>query len=198
VSTIAIRGFGSEIVRGLIPLLPAGEELISVPRDGAMPAAADRYLFCAGFLAGEHIHQLSSAERQATMEVNFLSVVADCETILAKNPDARICIIGSESGFSGSFDAAYAGSKAAIHTYVETKPLSPGQQLVAVAPSIISDAGMTLRRDDRALLDQRAATHPKRRFLLAREVAALVHFLLYVDEGYLSGTVIRMHGGSRR
>jgi hypothetical protein len=27
------------------------------------------------------------------------------------------------------------------------------------------------------------------------EVAKLVHYLLYVDEGYISGTVIHMDGG---
>ena len=54
---------------------------------------------------------------------------------------------------------------------------------------------MTLRRTDRDRLERRAAKHPKRRFLDAADVARLVHFLLYVDRGYVSGCVIRMHGG---
>ena len=57
--------------------------------------------------------------------------------ILATNPSARICIIGSESAYRGSFDGTYAKSKAAIHRYVEATPTHGQQQLVAISPGII-------------------------------------------------------------
>ncbi|MFS2208487.1 hypothetical protein, partial [Variovorax sp. Varisp36] len=62
-----------------------------------------------------------------------------------------------------------------------------------MAPGIIGDAGMTLRRADKHNLMARQMAHRKRRFIEAIEVARLIHFLLYVDQGYLSGIVIRMN-----
>ena len=104
-------------------------------------------------------------------------------------------MIGSESGFAWGFDGAYAGAKAALHCYVENKPLRPKQQLVCIAPGIIEDAGMTERRMDKENLEKRRKDHPKHRFLTSDEVAKLAHFLLYVDQGYISNVVIRMNGG---
>jgi NAD(P)-dependent dehydrogenase (short-subunit alcohol dehydrogenase family) len=74
--------------------------------------------------------------------------------------------------------------------------IKPQQQIVCVSPGIIEDAGMTVRREDRVNLARRRDMHPKRRFLRAIEVARMIHFLLYVDEGYTSGVVIRMNGGA--
>jgi NAD(P)-dependent dehydrogenase (short-subunit alcohol dehydrogenase family) len=130
-----------------------------------------------------------------TWEANFHGVRRLVELTLANSPEARICVMGSESAYSGSHNEAYALSKAALHRYVEMRALAPGQQLVAVSPGIISDAAMTTGRDDQERVTWRADTHPKRRHVTSAEVARVVHFLLYQDEGYLSNVVIRMHGG---
>ena len=71
----------------------------------------------------------------------------------------------------------------------------PQQQLVAVAPSIIEDSGMTKVRTDHENLAARCQANPKGRFLKAIEVARLVRFLLYDDKGYINNTVIEMNGG---
>lgn len=184
---IAIRGAKSAIAYSLIRLLPKSERVKRVPRGGRMPMNAARYLFCAGAL---HLGPIES------FWVNCSSITDRCDEILERNPLARICVIGSESGFTWSFDGDYAAAKAALHRYVETKKLRhPGQQLVCIAPGIIADAGMTTRREDTGRLRAREVAHPKRRFLFSGEVAKLVHHVLYVDEGYLSGIVIRMNGG---
>lgn len=153
----------------------------------------ERYLFCAGVLSGKQ--EPDAREITSMLVVNYVHVVRACECILSANPFARICIIGSESGISGSFDKIYAGSKAAIHSYIETRRVGPHQQLVGIAPSIIEDAGMTLRRTDTENLERRWKSHPKQRFLKSEEVAELVVFLLYQDRGYICNTVIRMNGG---
>lgn len=189
---LAVTGYNSRIVQELTPLLPEGEEVVRI---GDVIPKAERYVFCAGLLRPKHITAQSSEEIAETMHVNCFWPLKFCENIFGLQDDARICVIGSESGFSWSYDGAYAAAKAALHCYVETKKLKPGQQLVCVAPSIIEDAGMTLRREDHENLERRQAESPKKRFLRAAEVAKLVHFLLYVDEGYLSGQVIRMNGG---
>ena len=193
---IAIRGFASAIAQSLIDLLPDGEEAVPVERGGTNTAAG-RHLFCSGLLVPKTIIQRSAAELGESFMANAGRVIAQCDLIIATNDEARICVIGSESGYSWSFDGAYAAAKAGLHRYVETKRLRTSrQQLVCVAPGIIGDAGMTLRRTDTPNLEQRRLAHPKQRWLTSLEVARLVHHVLYVDEGYLSGIAIRMNGGA--
>lgn len=177
-------------------MLPHGETAEAVARGAAMPMNAGRYFFCQGLLRGKSMDEQTSDEIAESMAVNCTQIIKACEQILEENRVARICVMGSESGYAGSYDGAYATAKAHLHAYVESKCLrNPGQQLVCVAPSIIYDAGMTVRRKDQDKLEIRRNSHPKRRYLRSMEVARLVHFLLYVDCGYLSGVVIRMHGG---
>lgn len=157
---------------------------------------ADRYLFTAGVLHGVTMADATLEQIEQTMWVNYAQVAKACELIIKGNDNARICVVGSESGISGSYDTGYGGAKAALHHYVETKKLrTPEQQLVCVAPGIIGDAGMTMRREDQHRLDYLRESHPKRRFMSSHEVAAMIYHLLYIDLGYTSGTVIRMNGG---
>lgn len=193
--TLAIAGYGSKIVSALLPMLPAWE----CTRGGSaadLPDDAERYLFCAGYLAGRQVREASPGELASAWTINFTDVVGKIERLIERNNAARIVVVGSESGISGSFDFAYAGAKAALHTFVENKRLrTEDQQLVCVAPGIIRDAGMTERRNDRERLAEREARHPKGRFLECAEVARLIHFLLYEDQGYISGVTIRVNGG---
>lgn len=194
---IAIRGVSSEIAKALIRLLPAGEFVHAIKRGGKAPTLCDRYLFCGGLLYAKTQAQQTRDERAESMAVNFFDVREDCERIIAANDSARIVVLGSESGFTGSYDGTYAQAKRELHNYVETRRLrTPTQQLVCVAPSIIEDAGMTTRRADKANLERRKMEHPKRRFLRSGEVARLIHFVLYQDAGYLTNVVLRMNGGS--
>ena len=190
---LAVTGYNSRIVQELIPLLPQGEEIIRI--DGE-PPVCDRYLFCAGSLRPKTLLQHDPSEIEESLRVNLIRPMQLCDSILDANDKARICVVGSESGFSWSYDGVYAASKAALHRYVETKKLRPGQQLVCVAPSIVENCGMTLRRQDVENLERRRAEHPKRRFIRAVEISRLIHFLLYVDEGYISGQVMRVNGGA--
>jgi len=189
---LAVTGYNSRIIQELRHLLPQGEQIVRIEGDAPF---SDRYLLCAGVLRAKRLAEQSADEIAEAMHVNLTRPMKLCDDILARIDNARICIVGSESGYAWSYDGAYAAAKAALHRYVETKKLRPGQQLVAIAPSIIEDTGMTQARTDLENLERRKLENPKRRFLKAAEVARLIHFLLYQDEGYLSGTVIRMNGG---
>lgn len=195
---LVIVGWSSQIASELRNLLDSDHEAdadIVRGQFGSLPLDADRYFFCAGVLVGKPVVDFSVSEINSTLYVNFAHVISSCERIFQRNDKARICIMGSESGNSGSYDRFYAGSKAALHHYIETRAVNSRQQLVGIAPSIIGDAGMTTRRQDYGVLEQRLKHHPKRRFLTSREVALLVRFLLYEDDGYICNTVIRMNGG---
>jgi NAD(P)-dependent dehydrogenase (short-subunit alcohol dehydrogenase family) len=192
---IAIRGASSAIAQAFVGLLEGRDTVVKVGRRDPMPNDAERFLFCGGFLAGKRAGEITADELRETTVANCTGVIAECDRLLARNASARVCIIGSESGISGSFDMAYAAAKAGLHLYVETKRLQATQQLICVAPSIVGDAGMTLRRKDAECLERRRAAHPKGRFLTAIEVARVAIFALYLDHGYLTNTVIRMNGG---
>lgn len=190
---IAVRGYGSRIAQEFAEI--STDDIIQVPRDG-FNAVAQRHLFCQGVMRAKSIGEQSAEEIAESWRVNATMTIDQCDEILRQNERARICVIGSESGFTGSFDGAYAAAKAAVHRYVETRRMRTAhQQLICIAPGIIGDAGMTTRRNDHQRLVERRMQHPKGRFVTAREVAALIHHVLYVDEGYLSGVVIRMNGG---
>jgi len=192
---VVITGWRSKIAEEFRALLPEGETSIwGKPCEPDFPSA-DRYFFCHGLIRPKSMEDQTTAERDESWVVNYISTATLCDWIIEGNPNARICIIGSESGYRDSFDGTYAVSKGAVHRYVEGKRLkAPGQQLVAISPSIIGDAGMTTRRVDLGNLKRRQAEHPKGRFLWASEVAKMAHHLLY-HQPYVSGTVIRMHGG---
>ena len=192
---LAIRGYSSTIAQSLIDTLPPWEEAAPVER-GAVNTGAERHLFCQGVLTPATITQQDKTQIADSFWANAAMTIRQCDLIFAVNTKARVCVIGSESAYSWSFDGAYAAAKAAVHRYVETKHLSHSdQQLVCLAPSIISDARMTTRRGDVQNLATREASHPKGRFLTSAEVAAWVRFLLYGDGGYCSGAVIRLNGG---
>ncbi len=157
-----------------------------------------RYVFAAGFLQPTHISHQTFDQIGESLAVNLVSVVQMCEHVLHRNPQARICVVGSASGECGSYDTTYALAKAGLHRYVETRQLQgPDQQLVCVAPGIIENSGMTWRRKDTERLDTRREAHPKRRFLDATEVARMIRFLLWEDRGYTTNTVIHMQGDVR-
>lgn len=194
--TLGIFGKGSTIAHAVATLArgrDGGEKVI----DEKVPDDLDRYFFAAGFLAGSPIRMQSDDDLFNTFAANFAAVVARIDRIIDVNDRARIVVMGSYSGIAGSFDMAYAGSKAALHLYIETKKLrAPGQQLVGIAPTIIWDTGMTQRRDDLEETKIRGKARRRQRWLMAEEVARIVDFILYCDTGSLSNVVIPMTGGN--
>lgn len=197
--SIGITGFNSTIVREFESLMPDGETIRIIQRD---PLALnqmdlDRYLFCQGRLVGDSIINISRHDAAWTWYDNFLTIAKRCDQILAVNRRARICIIGSESGYAGSYDMAYAGAKAAMHLYIETKRLEyPGQQIVGIAPTIIFDSAMTQSRKDLEAVTARGGHRRRGEWLAPLDIAKLAHFALYVDSGNLCNTVLRMTGGT--
>lgn len=199
-----VTGITTTIFQELRDQLPMSEEIAHInvkalPDRSTFESVGDRprLFLAAGLLRPKQILDQSGCEILEGLNVNLISTMRICELALEACDDVRICVIGTESALRGSFDQIYAASKAGLHQYIESKNLRPNQQIVGIAPTCIEDAGMTWRRTDTANLDSKRAAHPKRRFLTAKEVATLAHFLLYVDLGYISNTVIRMDGRPR-
>lgn len=180
--TLAVTGFRTTIVQALRALLPAGEEIVRVPMDTSRMEEplrvpkAERFLLAAGMLLGKPMSEYTTADYGQMLACNVVNPIRICEWVLATNPTARICVIGSESARTGSFDKVYAATKAALHAYVQQRRVREGQQLVLVSPPIILDSGMTARRPDRDRLVETRYT------CSAPDVAAIVHKLLYKFE----------------
>lgn len=197
--TVVITGWRSKIAEEFRALLPTNEPAVwGKPLEENFPVNVERYLFCQGLLRPKRTEDQTQDEIREGYEVNYASIVRRCNQIFAQVPHARVCIIGSESAYRGSFDGIYHQAKAMVHSYVEKKELSQFQQLVAISPGIIADCTMTTSRKDIDNLQRRRDEHPKKRFLFAQEVAALAKTLLYMNfTTYISGTVIRVHGGQK-
>ena len=140
---IAVTGMGSTIIKEL----SAYDEIIRINK--AIPDV-DLFVLAAGVMKGLQWLEQNHEDIIETFLVNTFTPVTLCEQIFTLRPHARVCIVGSASGFNGSYDMAYAMSKSAIHTYVETRPIDEKQRLFAVAPGIIKDSNMAKKRHDYA------------------------------------------------
>ena len=190
--SIGISGSGSAIASEFLKALDS-DEPVHKASIGDLGLLHDRYLICTGYLAGKAIGDQGPVEVHDCFDLNFAWIAAKCDAILNINKQARICIIGSHSGIEGSFDMAYAGAKAAMHLYIEKKPLRfPDQMLVGLAPHIICDAGMTQRREDYADCMERGLKTRQQRWLSSAEVAMMAYDVLYRWPATLSGQIIRM------
>jgi len=206
--TLGVTGYRTTIVTELLRLVD--ETVVSVGRSAAddvvldlaadfdvnkIPRDVDRWVLASGLLYPLRLKDQTFAETAASIAVNLTSVVRICEYLLDVNPRVRIAILGSES-WRGSFDTTYFLSKVGVNAYVQHRRLEhPAQQIVVISPTIIMDSGMTQRRHDLDRVATRAAAGPKGRLLNAAEVARLVHFVLYQDDGALTNVVLSMNAG---
>lgn len=190
--TCAVAGSRSTIARAFAQLARS-RETVELARLADTSRARERYFITTGYLAGRALLELGPADAALTWERNFLEVARFCDEVFDRNEAVRIVVLGSESGFAGSHDMAYAGAKAALHRYVETKRLrAPAQMLVALAPHVVWDTNMTQERDDLGALRGRSKVTRLGRWLTALEVAREAYHLLYDASPSLSGQVIRM------
>lgn len=206
--TVVVAGWNSAIAKAFVQMVSdAGMmDIRRQPRDAETMHApwtwgtANRYLICTGVMLGRSAAEHSSLSEVETWRANYGLQVQWIRSAIEADDSARVCVIGSESAYRSCYDPHYAGAKAALHRFVETTRLrTDKQQLVAISPSIVEGTGMHARRHDFGTpeLAKREEEHPKGRFITPAEVAALAYFLLFEDWGYISGTVVRMHGGQR-
>lgn len=194
--TIAVTGWRTTIWQELHRMIRRGEKRIRIEGrvgddhymsnvTGQFPTC-NRYLFAQGWIAGQPIDENFRPEH--TFNVNLISVMQRTRAAFFRNPKARIVVIGSLSAVWGSHDPWYATSKAGLHAFVRTwRGLPDTGQLNCVAPTIIRDSGMTVKRPD---FDEVIATRPT---VTAKQVAELCYYLLYHDHG-LNRAVIEMPG----
>jgi len=174
---IGVTGYRSTIIRELSHY----DSIMRLEKD--LPDT-NFFVLAAGILRNKTFCEQRDQEVHETFEVNLFTPVRWCENILKERPHARICLMGSESGFKGSYDMTYAMSKSALHFYSTVKPLGSDQKLFTLAPHIIIDSGMTRRRHDYADI-----VKSRESYITAKEVAKMIWTGL--NEG--ANEVIRIH-----
>lgn len=211
---LCVTGYSSNIFHEFEKILSDDIDIIRMGRDSfadiktdfsvmskdelilVVPLDCDYYFFNHAVLRPARILDQSESEIQQGLNINLLSTVIMCEHILENNHSARICIMGSESGFKGSYDTSYFLAKSAINSYITERCVSyPEQQLIGIAPSVIQDTRMTQSRDDKDNLNKLKLSLPKKRFLFSKEIGKLVCDLLIINTNYLTNVVVRVDGG---
>jgi hypothetical protein len=152
------------------------------------------FIISSGFLQSKPIVSQSSTEISNSFLVNCAGPVIFAEYIFGQVADARIILIGSESGKKGSYDLSYALSKCSLRMYVKNKAVKPFQQLVLISPSTVGDLGMTLRREDISRLEDYKRQHPKGRFLTTSELCDVITSVFGLS-CYLTNIEIEVNGG---
>ena len=153
-------------------------------------------LYAWGVLYPKQLMEQSWEEISYSYFVNQVLPIALMQKLNARNVDFKFLYISSESATKGSFDDTYFTAKTAVERFIREYRLKHvDSSILAIAPSTIEDAGMTLRRLDRDRVNQYRNAHPKRRFLFSDEVSDLIYFLLFRASSYLTNEVISVDGG---
>jgi len=149
-----------------------------------------------GFLMPKRISDQTQKEINYSFSINASIPIKIIEKLNNSECEFRMLYVSSESAKKGSYDGAYFLSKVSVETYIKELRLKNNKStLVALAPSIIADAGMTERRDDQENIKKAIANHPKQRLLLSSEVADTCFWILRDASEYITNTVIEMNGG---
>lgn len=196
-NTICVAGMQSTIVAALKTLRPDDMyircpwNLRALDQRPPLPRC-DRYLYAAGVIRGRSVREYDGAEAVEAFAVNYWNALRFTEAALLENPRARICLIGSMSAITGSYDEIYSGLKAALHLYVKTRRVQrPAQQLFCVSPTIIADSAMTRARIDYPKVLEKRST------VTAMEVAQVISCELWNPDVDTNNEVMEMHGRLR-
>jgi 3-oxoacyl-[acyl-carrier protein] reductase len=216
--TLVITGFTSEIAKSFLELACARTNNLKILRCGRNPDSDFRvdfssakqtrefidwlaktrpdYLFLNhGVLPGKRLSETADAVIDESVNVNLISYAMVIEA-LPSFVALRTVVMSSISGKAGSFDTLYAACKAGVDVTIRkvASTLRPNSRLNAVSPGIISDAGMTIVRKDFDVLEVKRNQTPTKSFSTSREVANLVHFLLFEADN-IQGENINLNGG---
>ena len=99
---------------------------------------SDIFILLSGHLQSSDLIKQTQENRINSFLINSIGPVLFSEYILKKKTNARIIIIGSESGMKGSYDLTYALAKSSLRMYVRQKSIGINQQLLLLSPSIKS------------------------------------------------------------
>lgn len=148
-----------------------------------------------GILPGKKISAYSDDLIDETLKINLASYCLIID-FLPNLPNTRTVITSSISGKAGSYDSLYAATKSGLDVLIKctVKLLSSKSRINAISPGIIKDAKMTRIRTDHQVLKNKISSTPTKKLTTAKDVALLVHYLLFENEN-INGENININGG---
>jgi NAD(P)-dependent dehydrogenase (short-subunit alcohol dehydrogenase family) len=153
-------------------------------------------LYSWGILYPQRLLDQDEAKTWRSLYINCVLPARLLEKLNRSQVKFRYVYISSESAVKGSYDGTYAIGKAAMERFIrEIRINNLESSCVAIAPSMIEDCGMTVRRLDRENVEKASKTHPKKRLLKSSEVAKTIQSLIFEGSDYLTNTTIHLDGG---
>lgn len=165
--------------------------------DKHLPDKFDYLFLNHGVLNGITIEKYNLNSIYNTVCINYISYLFLLNQLYNKLLDnCSIVITSSISAKNGSYDDIYSSTKMGLEGLINSvsKKLH-NSRINCVAPGIISDAKMTLNRNDLNVLKSKIELTPLKKFAKSMDVAASINFLLFEESAHITGQVLHVNGG---
>lgn len=157
----------------------------------------DIVIFCIGFLPGKEIREYSDDDFFDVLNSNVLLVMKVLRSLSAKiNRDGVVLFMGSIAGSAGSFDEAYAASKAALVGLTKSlaKKSKNGVRFNCIAPGLIK--GSRMFEDFTAEeVERHEQQTPVGKLLALEDLVRICFDISQPHWSSLNGQVIDINGG---
>ena len=172
------------------------------PDFGSLPETLQGLVYCPGSIRLKPIQRLTEAEFHQDFQINLLGavrVIKGCLVRLKKSsPGASIVLFSTVAVTAGMpFHASVASAKGAVEglTRALAAELAPRIRVNALAPSLTDTplAADLLSSDEKR--QAAAQRNPLKRIGTAKEIAAMVRFLLSDDAAWITGQILHIDGG---
>ncbi len=172
------------------------------PDFGSLPETLQGLVYCPGSIRLKPIQRLTEAEFHQDFQINLLGavrVIKGCLVRLKKSsPGASIVLFSTVAVTAGMpFHASVASAKGAVEglTRALAAELAPRIRVNALAPSLTDTPLATdlLSSDEKR--QAAAQRNPLKRIGTAKEIAAMVQFLLSDDAAWITGQILHIDGG---
>lgn len=181
-----------------LPMDVRREELDFEP----LPETLQGLVYCPGSIRLKPIQRLTEADFSEDLQVNLLGavrVIKGCLTRLKKSSDGASIVLFSTVAVTAGmpFHASVASAKGAVEGLTRSlaAELAPRVRVNALAPSLTDTP---LAADLLSTEEKRKASaerNPLKRIGSAKEMAAMVQFLLSDAAAWMTGQIIHVDGG---
>lgn len=173
----------------------------SSPAELRLPECLDGLVYFPGSITLKPFHRLSDEDFFTDFQTNFMGavrVIRAALPALKASGDSSIVLFSSVAACQGMpYHASVAAAKAAIEGMAKSlaAEFAPKIRVNVIAPSLTDTPLASALLGSDAKREASGKRHPLQRVGSAREVAALVDFLLTGPSGFLTGQVLRPDGG---
>ena len=172
------------------------------PDFGSLPETLQGLVYCPGSISLKPIQRLTEADFHKDLQINLLGavrVIKGCLSRLKKSTaGASIVLFSTVAVTAGMpFHASVASAKGAVEGLTRSlaAELAPRIRVNALAPSLTDTplAADLLSSDEKR--QAAAQRNPLKRIGAAKEIAAMVRFLLSEDAAWITGQILHVDGG---